>query len=100
MIEFKNHVGELHCSLFPYYALTNWVAALRAYQLDEINIIIRLWMVVGLIGGAHGHFMDLYQVLKVYSFHFLGTREIIGLDIMAYLDPASNCGSLTTKVGC
>ena len=65
MIEFKNHVGELHCSLFPYYALTNWVAALRAYQLDEINIIIRLWMVVGLIGGAHGHFMDLYQVLKV-----------------------------------
>jgi len=64
MIESKNHVGELHCSLFPYYALTNWIAALRAYQLDEINIIIRLWMVVGLIGGAHGHFMDLYQVLK------------------------------------
>ena len=65
MIELKNHVGELNWSLFPFYALTNWVAAFRAYQLYEMNIIIRLWMVTGLIGGAFGHFMDLYQVLKV-----------------------------------
>ena len=65
MIELKYHVGELQWGLFPYYALTNWVAALRAYQLEEINIVIRLWMVVGLIGGAHGHFMDWYQVIKV-----------------------------------
>ena len=65
MIESKNHVGELQWSLFPYYALTNWVAALRAYQLSEVNIIIRTWMVIGLIGGAHGHFMDFLQVLKV-----------------------------------
>ena len=65
MIESKNHVGELQWSLFPYYALTNWVAALRAYQLSEVNFIIRIWMVIGLIGGAHGHFMDFLQVLKV-----------------------------------
>ena len=70
MIELKNHVGELNWSLFPFYALTNWVAAFRAYQLHEINIIIRLWMVTGLIGGASGHFMDLYQVLKVCSYFF------------------------------
>ena len=65
MIESKIHVGELQWSLFPYYALTNWVAALRAYQLSEVNFIIRTWMVIGLIGGAHGHFMDFLQVLKV-----------------------------------
>ena len=68
MIELKNHVGELNWSLFPFYALTNWVAAFRAYQLYEMNIIIRLWMVTGLIGGASGHFMDLYQVLKVCTY--------------------------------
>ena len=64
MIEHKTHVGELHWGLFPYYALTNWVAALRAYQLTEVNFIIRIWMVIGLIGGAHGHFNDFLQVCK------------------------------------
>ena len=64
MIEQPYHVGELQWSLFPYYGLTNCVAAFRAYQLAEVNLIVRIWMVVGLVGGAHGHLMDFIQVLK------------------------------------
>ena len=64
MIEYPYHVGELQWILFPYYGLTNCVAAWRAYQLNEVNLIVRIWMVVGLIGGAHGHLMDFIQVLK------------------------------------
>ena len=64
MIEAPGHVGELNLLLFPYYALTNCVAAWRAWQLPEINLILRLWFVVGLVGGAYGHFRDLTQVLK------------------------------------
>ena len=64
MIEQPYHVGELQWVLFPNYALTNCVAAWRAYQLSEVNLIVRAWMVIGLIGGAHGHLMDFIQVLK------------------------------------
>ena len=64
MIEVPGHVGELNWGLFPYYALTNCVAAWRAWQLKEINLILRMWFVVGLVGGAWGHFKDFTQVLK------------------------------------
>ena len=42
MIEEPFHVGELHWVLLPYYGLTNVVAAMRAYQLNEINIMLNL----------------------------------------------------------
>ena len=64
MIYPPTHVGELHFALFPYYAFTNWVAAMRAWQLSEINLLIRLWMVIGLVAGAFGHFKDMTQVWK------------------------------------
>lgn len=62
MIDPPTHVGELQFALFPYYALTNWVAAFRAWQLTEINLYIRLWMVIGLVAGAFGHYKDMVQV--------------------------------------
>ena len=71
MIEAPSHVGELNLILFPYYALTNCVGAWRAWQLPEINIILRLWFVVGLVGGASGHFKDLTQVLKGKKWSFI-----------------------------
>ena len=64
MIEDPGHVGELHWVLFPYYALTNCVAAWRAWQLAEINLLLRAWFVVGLVGGATGHFRDFTQMLR------------------------------------
>ena len=102
MIEEPFHVGELHWVLLPYYGLTNVVAAIRAYQLNEINIIIRLWMVVGLVGGAHGHTMDFIQVLKddnrlfsdvikaskkahVLGMVLLAFPSLLGIYAMAYL---------------
>ena len=102
MIESPNHVGELQWCLFPYYGLTNCVAALRAYQLNEINIIIRAWMVIGLVGGVHGHMMDFIQVLKgdnrLYfdvikasktehwvGMALLGFPSLLGIYAMAYL---------------
>ena len=71
-----------------------------SYFYSEINIIIRLWMVIGLIGGAHGHFMDLIQVIKgdkklflenatkiqhILGITLLGFPSLLGIYAMVYL---------------
>ena len=90
MIEVPYHVGELNWGLFPYYGLTNCVAALRAYQLSEINILIRTYMLVVLVGGAHGHMMDFIQVLKgdrrLYFDVIQATKsqELLGMVLLAF----------------
>lgn len=89
MLEVPVHVGELHWVLLPYYALTNCVAAYGAYQLGEINVLVRLWMVIGLAGGAYGHYKDLTQVLKGDNRLFSDTLQttkmyhLIGLLLLA-----------------
>ena len=102
MIDPPTHVGELHFALFPYYALTNWVAAIRAWQLHEINLLIRLWMVIGLVAGAFGHFKDMTQVWKgdprlhfdvvkvtksehLFGMFMFGFPSLLGIYAMAYL---------------
>ena len=105
MIEVPYHVGELHWGLFPYYGLTNCVAALRAYQLSEINILIRIWMVVGLVGGAHGHMMDFIQVLKGdYRLHFDVIRvtkyqELLGMVLLAFPSLLGICSMAYLREG-
>ena len=90
MIDPPTHVGELHFALFPYYALTNWVAAIRAWQLSEINLYIRLWMVIGLVAGAFGHYKDMVQVWKGDSrLHFEVIRvtkkgQLFGMFMFAF----------------
>ena len=63
MIKPYTHVGEIHFILFPFYLLTNCLAAYRAYQLTEINIYMRIWMTIGLAGGGFSHANDFIAML-------------------------------------
>ena len=58
MIILPSNIGELNMLVFPYYALTNVVSAYRAYQLPGLNYWVRVWLVIGLAGGAAGHYFD------------------------------------------